>query len=88
MSVYHLSLSPANLADPALMDDVQKLLDCEQEHYKQEIQRVEKELSVSTFCAMDIVYLRTRSRWTPELEKLLIEEHREGKQINICEWPA
>lgn len=37
--------------------------------------------------AMDVSYLRTRSRHSPELEKRLVKEHMEGKTIMIYDWP-
>ncbi len=37
--------------------------------------------------AADVVYLRTRSRHTPELEARLVSSHLEGKVININDWP-
>lgn len=52
-----------------------------------EIVEVARELRISDGAASDVVYLRTRSRWTPELETQLIADHRSGKIINIMEWP-
>lgn len=37
--------------------------------------------------AADVVYLRTRSRHTPELEARLVASHLAGKTININDWP-
>jgi hypothetical protein len=37
--------------------------------------------------AADVVYLRTRSRHTPELEARLVKSHLEGKIVNINDWP-
>ncbi len=37
--------------------------------------------------AADVVYLRTRSRHTPDLEARLVKSHLEGKVININDWP-
>lgn len=68
-------------------DEVQQIMDASAEAYNKEIEKVMKEFDLVPFAAMDVVYLRTRSRWTPELEKRLIQEHREGKKINICDWP-
>ena len=44
-------------------------------------------LSLTLDQAMNVWYLQTRSRWTPELEDRLIGEMKAGKQINMCEWP-
>ncbi len=38
--------------------------------------------------AANVVYLRTRSRHTPELELRLVASHMAGKTININDWPA
>lgn len=45
-----------------------------------------KELGISSACASDVVYLRTRHRHTPELEKQLIELHQAGTPPNIFEF--
>ena len=45
-----------------------------------------KELNVSTACAIDVHYLRTRNRWTEDLEAELIRLHQEGKPPNISEF--
>jgi hypothetical protein len=45
-----------------------------------------KELSVSLGCARDIIYLRSRSRWTPKLEAELIQLHSKGVPPNICKF--
>lgn len=44
------------------------------------------ELNVPEACAMDIYYLRNRSRWTPELEAELIRLHKEGNVPNMNEF--
>lgn len=49
-------------------------------------QELARELGVSEACACDIQYLRTRSRWTEELEDELIELHRNGEAPNIFEF--
>jgi len=45
-----------------------------------------KELDCSKGCATDVWYLRSQSRWTPELEAELIRLHKEGAPPNICEF--
>lgn len=42
---------------------------------------------MSRNCALDVAYLRTRSRHTPELEARLIASHKAGRMILICDWP-
>lgn len=41
---------------------------------------------VSEDCAVDILYLRTRNRWTVDLEKELINLHKAGTPPNIMEF--
>lgn len=52
----------------------------------QEFETLSKELNCSVSCAMDVWYLRTRSRWTQQLEEQLIQLHKEGKKPNMCEF--
>ena len=44
------------------------------------------ELDCSLKCATDVWYLRTRSRWTQELEDKLISLHDTGMAPNMCEF--
>ncbi len=44
------------------------------------------DLNCSLSCAADILYLRTRSRWTQELEDELVAAHKRGEEINIFEF--
>lgn len=41
---------------------------------------------VDEACAIDILYLRTRNRWTADLEKELIDLHKAGIPPNIMEF--
>jgi len=45
-----------------------------------------KELGVSKECASNVRYLRSRSRWTQELEDELIRLHKEGNPPNMNEF--
>lgn len=65
----------------------QYMMDVMAEQQLKEIEQVMLENNCSEFCAMDIVYLRTRSRYTPELEQELVRLHQIGQAPNICEWP-
>lgn len=56
-------------------------LECEKE-----IQNLADDLDVTYMCAVDITYLRTRSRWTQELENELIRLHDVGTPPNMCEF--
>ena len=51
-----------------------------------EIENISKELNISYACARDVVYLRTRSRHTQEMEERLIQLHREGTPPNVNEF--
>lgn len=42
--------------------------------------------SVSEVCVNDVEYLRSRSRWTDELELELIELHEAGKPPNVNDF--
>jgi len=54
--------------------------------YDEAISDLAKELNVSELCANDIFYLRSRSRWSPELENELIELHQKGERPNMNEF--
>lgn len=54
--------------------------------YDEAIKSLSKELNVSEGCANDVFYLRSRSRWTQELEDQLIELHRKGTPPDIYEF--
>jgi len=45
-----------------------------------------KELGISKECASDVLYLRSRQRWSEELEKKLIDAHKNNEPINILEF--
>jgi hypothetical protein len=53
-----------------------------EEYYKS----LAEELGCSFACAVDVWYLRQRSRWTQELENELIRLYNEGTPPNICEF--
>jgi hypothetical protein len=65
---------------------IQQMMDASAESHNREVQRVMAEEGVDQNCAGDVVYLRTRLRHTPELERRLIELHKEGTPPNIMEW--
>lgn len=72
--------------DPAAMAEFQKIMDANAEATNKYILEITKELDVSDSCAMDVVYLRGRSRWTQELENKLIKLHKENKPPNVYEF--
>lgn len=65
----------------------QEMMDGIHEAYNDQILKLQNELQLSYACTLDVWYLRTRSRWTQVLENRLIQEHKDGKTINICDWP-
>lgn len=69
------------------LDIAQQFMDLTAKHHVQEEQKIVEQYKCSDACAMDVSYLRTRSRWSPELEARLVKEHSEGKKIMICDWP-
>ncbi len=64
----------------------QEVMDEMNNHLMKEIDRVSVELNIDTKAASDVVYLRTRSRWTQELENRLIAEHKNGRPVNVMEF--
>lgn len=80
---YVMNLS--NMTD-AQWDEFQKVMDTLHDEQTQYINTLADEMKVSVDCAGDIVYLRSRSRWTQELENQLIQLYKEGKAPNIFEF--
>jgi hypothetical protein len=77
---------PAN--DPEKMAEFQKVMDEIQDAQYKYIKDEAAKLGVSEACASDIVYLRSRSRWTLEAEAELIRRDKAGESLpNIYEWP-
>ena len=68
------------------MDQFQELMNTIHDETILYIQNLAKELGCSEQCAMDVWYLRTRSRHTPELEEKLITLHNQGTPPNMCEF--
>lgn len=64
----------------------QMFLDASAEEMTREMVQVMSDLDVSESCALDVVYLRTRSRHTPELEQRLIELHQKGTPPSIMDF--
>lgn len=51
-------------------------------------QKVMDDLGVSATCAQNILYLRTRSRWTQALEDELVRMDKAGHPSpNMMDWP-
>lgn len=73
--------------DEEMMKVFQEAMTEHQADYMKHIQEVAKKLEISEDAASDVVYLRTRSRWSEETEKELIRLHKAGNPPNIMEWP-
>jgi hypothetical protein len=70
------------------LDFLQKAGDSRAQHINDETQEVINQYpGLIDGGAADVVYLRTRSRHTPELEARLVASHLAGKVININDWP-
>lgn len=78
LQTYCVELHAEQLKDPKIVAEVNHLLDLEFAALDRYTQQVAKELSISEACAADVVYLRSRSRHTPELEAELIRLHKAG----------
>ena len=67
-------------------DKLQEFMDKAQDETEKYIEGLAKNLGVTYDCACDVWYLRTRSRWTQELEDELIRLHKQGYRPNMCEF--
>lgn len=82
------SLTQEDLQDKKTMQALQEMMDAQAEAYNQEVLKISDELGVDDLWALDILYLRTRSRWTQELENKLVQMAKDGEQHpNMCDWP-
>lgn len=73
---------------PEQIDAVQTAFNAQADYFNQQLKEVMVQYQgLSQGGAADVVYLRTRSRHTPELEARLVASHMAGKTININDWP-
>ena len=72
--------------DDKKLADFQKFMDDWQTAHNESCAKLAVELGVSDACAVDVEYLRSRSRWTQALEDQLIALHKSGKPPNILEF--
>ncbi len=86
MKSYCIELTQEILNDPDKMELFQELMNKHAEATNKYIKDLAEELQVSETCAADVVYLRTRSRWTFELEMELMSLHAAGIPPNINEY--
>jgi hypothetical protein len=75
-----------DMNDPNFRSALNRLMQHQFDEMVKEEERIEKELGVSFQCACDILYLRSRSRWTIELEQKLIALHKAGTPPNVYEF--
>ena len=76
------------VGDKEAMDKFQDAMNEIQDAYVVEQKRIAEEFDVSMVCAVNIWYLRTRSRWTEELENELIRRDTADEPApNMCEYP-
>lgn len=78
MTNFVIKLGQNDIKNPNTMKAVQDIMDASQDAMVLEIKRVSDELGVSEDYASAIVYFRTRSRWTQELEDNLIHMCKNG----------
>lgn len=86
MSTYSIEFNQSTLNDPKAMQAVNDFFSAVQESMVEESKNLAVELGVSLSCAVDVQYLRTRSRWTEELEEELIALHKAGTPPNVMEF--
>lgn len=70
---------------PESEDELNQLMDAWQEDMMKEQVSIKDQFGVSLGTASAIQYLRTRSRYTPEKELLLITRDREGNPIPLMD---
>lgn len=74
------------VGDKKKMEEFQKALDDYQDAYAKYIEKTSQELGISFGDASDIIYLRSRSRWTQEKEDYLLSLAKQGKPLpNMCD---
>ncbi len=77
-----------DLEDEPTMQKFQKVMDEVNESFVRGVQALAEELNCSDSCALDVMYLRSRSRHTQELEDELIKLHLLGNPPNIMEFDS
>lgn len=64
-------------------EEFNQMLNDSQEFMVEEEKKIKKEFGVSENTASAILYLRSRSRWTPEKETELIKRDHAGNPISL-----
>jgi hypothetical protein len=84
-----MMLDMSNLKRLALDAVGQRFMDATADFHDKEILEIKSQYpGLSHNGAMDVSYLRTRSRHSEALEKRLVASHMEGKVVMICDWPS
>lgn len=93
IQIVKIELTNDDLNNPLAMEAFNEVMNAAQDAHVQHVEDVRKTLSVmhgqeiSEECASDVVYLRSRSRWSEAMECELIRLHLAGTPPNVCEWP-
>lgn len=69
------------------LEIIQKIMDKSAEYWNNEVLKVMEEYNLSYKGASDVLYLRSRSRWSKENEENLIKIYQSGDSVNIFDWP-
>lgn len=75
-----------DLSDPEQKAVFDKGMDTLYDEWGKQANVLSDTLGVSLACANDVLYLRTRSRHTPEMEARLIALHKAGNPPNVMEF--
>ena len=67
-------------------EEIDKIYDDYYNALQEHLNSLAEELQCSVVCAGDVWYLRSRSRWSQELENELIRLYNAGTPPNICEF--
>jgi len=67
-------------------DTVNAFMEVLMERFMNAAEELSKKMDISKECASDVLYLRSRSRHTPEMEAELIRLHKMGTPPNILEF--
>lgn len=82
-----ITLNQEDINDPGTMQVVNNLLAKEQDRWVEEIETIRNCFNLNDDYAMAVWYLRTRSRWTQDLEHILISMARNNEPCpNMCDW--
>lgn len=87
-AVLSKTLQPGQTLTTEELDIIQKFGDATAEFHIKETEEIMRQYpGLSEGGAMDVSYLRTRSRHTRKLEARLVQEHLAGKTVMISDWP-